>query len=115
MVTLAPNVRDRRVGGLVYAWPGFAVIWAFWVSFVIFLSEPRVVMAVWPLPTVDRANTSAQPVLAAFVDLFLIGLFGLQHSVMARPWFKERVLSMAPPFERCTYVHAANLVLFLLI
>ena len=43
-------------------------------------------------------------------------LFGLQHSVTARPWFKERIVGrLPPPFERCTYVHMANLALFALI
>jgi hypothetical protein len=46
----------------------------------------------------------------------LIALFGLQHSLMARPWFKSRILKAMPEaFQRCTYVHAANIVLLTLI
>ena len=52
---------------------------------------------------------------AALIDLGLIALFGLQHSVMARPWFKKQVMRMPAAFERCTYVHMANLALFALI
>jgi len=56
------------------------------------------------------------PWLAGAIDLGLIGLFGLQHSVMARPWFKASVMKRLPPaFERCTYVHMANACLFTLI
>jgi hypothetical protein len=43
-------------------------------------------------------------------------LFGLQHSVMARPWFKQQVMGRMPePLQRVTYVHMANAALFLLI
>jgi protein-S-isoprenylcysteine O-methyltransferase Ste14 len=65
---------------------------------------------------VDHGGMPAAPLTAAFVDLALVGLFGLQHSLMARPWFKARIVARLPPaFERCTYVHMANLVLFALI
>ena len=50
------------------------------------------------------------------MDLALVMLFGLQHSVMARPWFKQRVMARVPePLRRVTYVHMANAALFLLI
>ena len=45
-----------------------------------------------------------------------MSLFGLQHSLMARPWFKQQVMGrMAEPLQRVTYVHAANAALILLI
>ena len=116
MALIASNMIDRSRVGMAYAWSGFAVMWAFWVSFVIFLCEPRRLAGHWPLPTVDQGGGLAQPWAAALVDLGLIALFGLQHSLMARPWFKRRIMSrMAPAFERCTYVHMANLALFALI
>ena len=52
---------------------------------------------------------------AAAVDVFLIGLFGLQHSIMARPWFKEFWTKLIPPpIERSTYVLISSLICFLL-
>jgi protein-S-isoprenylcysteine O-methyltransferase Ste14 len=116
MVSLAPVTDERPTYALIYAWAGVAIMWVFWVSFVIFLAEPRQVLAWWPLPTVDRSEALANPAFAALIDLALVILFGLQHSVMARPWFKERVMGRMPePLQRVTYVHMANAALFLLL
>ena len=115
MVTLAPSSQDRLTFGSIYAWSGFAIMWAFWVAFVVFLCEPRQLLSWWPLPTIDRAETLLHPLPAALIDLGLVALFGVQHSVMARPWFKKQIMRMPAAFERCTYVHMANLALFALI
>ena len=116
MAAQSRDLIDRPTWGLAYAWSGVAIMWAFWICFVIFLSSPRRLLDSWPLPTVDHGGFVSPPALAAIVDVALIGLFGLQHSLMARPWFKERVMHRLPSaFERCTYVHMANLSLFALI
>jgi hypothetical protein len=58
--------------------------------------------------------TTGSTRLSAFIDFGLVALFGLQHSLTARPWFKRTIMCMPAPFERYTYVHSANLALFCL-
>src|SRR3954462_11955254 len=67
---------------------------------------------------VPRPMDSApvMPVLAALaIDLGLLTLFALQHSIMARRWFKAAWTRVVPqPVERSTYTLASSLALILL-
>jgi protein-S-isoprenylcysteine O-methyltransferase Ste14 len=69
----------------------------------------------WVPATVDRGGAVGPIGLAVVVDVALIALFGLQHSVMARPGFKSAWTRIVPkPVERSVYVVAASLALILL-
>ena len=52
---------------------------------------------------------------ALLIDALLVGVFGVQHSVMARPKFKEWwTRFVSEPMERSTYMMFSNLALILL-
>src|SRR5262245_11295201 len=63
---------------------------------------------------IDQGPRAAAPV-AVTIDLLLLLAFAVQHTVMARPWFKRRWARVVPvPAERATFVLAASLLLALL-
>src|SRR3954468_2857142 len=64
--------------------------------------------------TVDRGPAASLPV-AVLVDLALIGVFGIQHSVMARAPFKAAWTRIVPAvIERSMYVLLASLCLIVM-
>ena len=68
----------------------------------------------WVPRTVDR-GLSASVGQAVLVDVLLLGAFGVQHSVMARPAFKAWWTRFVPSsIERSTYVLLSSAVLMLL-
>ena len=69
---------------------------------------------VWVPKSID-APTGGASGPAVVVNLLLLALFALQHSVMARPGFKRVWTRVIPqPIERATYVWVANAVTVLL-
>lgn len=90
-------------GGLVYL--VFLVTFPYAIAFIGNLPVPK---------TVDSGDPG--PIgLALVIDTLLLGLFAIQHSVMARPAFKRWWTRLVPePVERTTYVLLTSLVLLLL-
>jgi protein-S-isoprenylcysteine O-methyltransferase Ste14 len=83
---------------------------AFFFSFVYLVGF----VAGYPgLPTHVDKGLAAPPAVAAVIDLGLIALFGLQHSVMARPGFKAR-WPVPAALERSVFCLATAVVLSVL-
>jgi len=98
----------KRTAFFVYGVTGhllFLATYAWLAGFVGNILVPR---------SIDSPASNSVP-LAVAIDLGLIALFGLQHSIMARPAFKRVWTRIVPqPIERSTYVFAANAVTMLL-
>jgi protein-S-isoprenylcysteine O-methyltransferase Ste14 len=90
----------------------FIMIYAI-VSYLAFL-----VLCLWLLAflldvgSIRTAKTGTPMHLAAAIDILLISLFGLFHSVMARPTFKRQWTRIIPKAaERATYVLQSSVLL----
>ena len=93
---------------LVYAVLGvFAFLW-FWGFFIY---ATGFLLNLYVSKSIDSGSIC--PIGKAFVaNSFLISLFGIQHSVMARKSYKKRLVKIIPGyFERSFYVLISNFVL----
>ena len=64
--------------------------------------------------SIDSGREGSMAV-ALMVDGGLLALFALQHSIMARPWFKRAWTCFVPePAERSTYVLFSSVAMFLM-
>ncbi|MEO8373989.1 MAG: methanethiol S-methyltransferase [Sphingomonas bacterium] len=99
-----------RVEYLLFGLVAYIVFFATFLYLIAFVADlPQV-----PL-TVDRGGDMGGVMVAVPIDLALVALFGIQHSVMARPWFKARWTKIVPePVERSVYVLLASVMLILL-
>ncbi|OBG73973.1 MULTISPECIES: methanethiol S-methyltransferase [unclassified Mycobacterium] len=91
-----------------YGAAGYLLFLAAFLYLVAFLGN------FWAPRTVDRGPASPTG-WAVSIDAALLAVFGLQHSVMARPGFKSWWTRLVPPaVERSTYVVCSSVALVLL-
>ncbi len=97
-----------RVAALIY---GLVSYFAFFVSFVyavFFIGD-------YLVPKTIDTGSKEGLALSIVIDAALLGMFALQHSVMARPAFKRWWTTIVPAScERSTYVLISSLLLLLI-
>jgi len=98
-----------RILTLIY---GMVCYLVFFVTFLYFFGFTA---DLWVPQSVSMGGAAENALRAALMNLGLIALFGLQHSVMARPTFKKWVTQWFPKsLERSTYVLISSALLILL-
>lgn len=94
----------KKAIALVYgllAWVGFLAVFTYAIAFLGDFWVPKTVNTGPLLP----------PWQAILIDIVLVAIFGIHHSVAARPWFKKMVSGHCPPhLERSTYVMISNVL-----
>ncbi len=94
-----------RIGVFMYGVACYAIFFVTFLAMIGFVGNAVLPRTIDGEPTLPFAA-------AAAIDAGLILLFGLQHSVMARPGFKRRLTRIIPePAERATYVLASSVAL----
>jgi len=99
-----------RAATLLFAIFAYAVFFATFLYLICFVGN----FSIAPV-TVDRSGPASPVAVAVVIDLILIAMFGLQHSVMARQGFKRAWTRIVPhQAERSVYVLVASLMLIIL-
>jgi protein-S-isoprenylcysteine O-methyltransferase Ste14 len=98
-----------RTLSLLFAGIAYAIFFATFLYLICFVGNLP-----FAAVTIDRGPESPLAV-ALIIDLALIAIFGLQHSVMARQGFKRAWTRVVPPqLERSFYVLAASAALIVM-
>ena len=97
-----------RLVGMLYALASYAVFLASFLYAVCFTGD-------FLVPKTIDSGIGGPLLEALGVNVLLLGLFAVQHSLMARPGFKRWWTTFVPSaMERSTYVLLASLILLLI-
>ena len=94
----------QRVLGFIYGVIAYAGFMAWMVYMIGFLGD-------FAVPKSVDSGSIGPVATAILVNFLLILLFGVQHTIMARPAFKQWLTQFIPrPLERSTFVFVADII-----
>ncbi len=100
----------KKIAYFIYGLTTYSVALTGQIAFILYLTRWDV------MPRTIFMSQTLTTSMAVLVNVVLIVLWGLQHSVMARGWFKAKITAFIPTvLERSTYVLFSGLVLIMFV
>jgi protein-S-isoprenylcysteine O-methyltransferase Ste14 len=102
------EIMMKRLSVLIYGFTSYAIFFATFLYAIGFVGNIFVPKGIDSIPNVPMTQ-------ALLINLGLLGVFAIQHSVMARPVFKRWITKFIPQaIERSTYTLFSSLALIAL-